>query len=250
MSCAKLARITTALVMALLSAPACQTDGGKPEAAGYAAARERMVAEQLASRDIGDRQVLDAMRAVPRHLFVPEEYRFASYRDHPLPIGEGQTISQPYIVALMTQLLHLDGSERILEIGTGSGYQAAVLAELVDSVHTVEIVEPLARRAGALLDSLGYDKVVVRVGDGYLGWPEEAPFDGIIVTCAPPEVPEPLLDQLADQGRLVIPVGENWQELVVIVRDGDRYRRSAVLPVRFVPMTGDGIGGRQDDSTK
>jgi len=205
----------------------------------YAAARETMVRNQIAARGVEDPRVLEAMRTVPRHELVPEAVRSEAYDDHPLPIGEGQTISQPYIVAYMTEQLRLDGDERVLEIGTGSGYQAAVLAELAREVYTIEIVEPLARRAARDLERLGYGEIHVRQGDGYRGWPEEAPFDAIIITAAPDHVPEPLVEQLAVGGRMILPVGDLFQELLLITRDEKGVRRRSLLPVRFVPMTGE-----------
>jgi protein-L-isoaspartate(D-aspartate) O-methyltransferase len=209
---------------------------GEPEAS----ARDRMVRETIEARDVRDSLVLAAMRAVPRHLFVPEAERDLSYGDHPLPIGAGQTISQPYIVAAMTELLDLRPGEKVLEIGTGSGYQAAVLAEITDKVYSIEIVESLAKSAAARLKELGYGQVQVRAGDGYRGWPEVAPFDAIIVTAAPDHVPQPLVDQLAQGGRLVIPVGDTFQELKVFHRDADgKVVERSVFPVRFVPMTGE-----------
>jgi protein-L-isoaspartate(D-aspartate) O-methyltransferase len=210
------------------------------------AARERMVQETIAARGVRDGLVLAAMRAVPRHLFVPAAQRPLAYGDHPLPIGAEQTISQPYIVAIMTELLELRPGEKVLEIGTGSGYQAAVLAEITEHVYSIEIVESLAKSAAARLTTLGYGRVQVRAGDGYQGWPAAAPFDAIVVTAAPDHVPQPLLDQLAPGGRLVIPVGELFQELKVFARDakGVLSERS-VLPVRFVPMTGEAERGRQ-----
>lgn len=198
-----------------------------------------MVADQLAARDVDDPAVLAAMRAVPRHAFVPAPQDVAAYADRPLPIGHRQTISQPYIVAIMTQLAELESGDRVLEIGTGSGYQAAVLAEIVDEVYTIEIVAPLAERARATLDALGYDNVRARTGDGYRGWPEAAPFDAILVTAAPPEIPAPLKEQLAVGARLVIPVGDDWQELRVVTRREDGFAEATVFPVRFVPMTGE-----------
>jgi len=201
--------------------------------------RGKMVEQQLIPRDIIDRDVLQAMRAVPRHLFVPETYRDQAYHDGPLPIAEGQTISQPYIVAIMTELLQIDSTSKVLEIGTGSGYQAAVLAEISDSVYSIEIITKLARRADSLLDSLGYIAVQVRAGDGYKGWPEAAPFDAIIVTAAAPRIPQPLVDQLKPGGRMVIPVGEFSQELMLITRDEDEVIKKNIIPVRFVPMTGE-----------
>jgi protein-L-isoaspartate(D-aspartate) O-methyltransferase len=207
----------------------------------FARERQRMVAEQLAcpSRDITNARVLRAMGKVPRHEFVPEPLRSQAYQDRPLPIGHGQTISQPYIVAFMTEQLEPKPTDRVLEIGTGSGYQAAVLAEMTAQVYTIEIIEDLAKRAAADLQRLGYTNVHVRAGDGYQGWPEAAPFDAIIVTCAPEKVPQPLIDQLKDGGRMIIPVGPAWdQELVLLRKHGDKLDRRAVLPVRFVPMTG------------
>jgi protein-L-isoaspartate(D-aspartate) O-methyltransferase len=201
--------------------------------------RHAMVERQLAGRDVTDTTVLDAMRTVPRHEFVPEPYRGRAYEDQPLPIGLNQTISQPYIVGIMTQLLDPQPGDTVLEIGTGSGYQAAVLAELVAHVYTIEIVEPLALRAESTLKAMEYTNVTVKAGDGYRGWPEHAPFDGIIVTAAPDHVPQPLIDQLADGGHLVIPVGETWQQLLVLTRRGEEVHREAVTPVRFVPMTGE-----------
>jgi protein-L-isoaspartate(D-aspartate) O-methyltransferase len=209
----------------------------------YAGLRERMVSEQLmASPDgrmpIQDGRVLEAMRRVPRHVFVPPSLRSLAYTDQPLPIGEDQTISQPYIVALMTQLARIEPGEKALEISTGSGYQAAVLAELTPQVYTIEILEPLATRARQTLDELGLTAVRARVGDGYLGWPEEAPFDAIIVTAAAPRVPQPLVDQLAMNGRLVLPLGELFQELIVLTRTPAGVQEERVIPVRFVPMVG------------
>jgi protein-L-isoaspartate(D-aspartate) O-methyltransferase len=201
--------------------------------------REQMVAQQIAARGVRDERTLAAMRKVPRHLYVPAEVAGQAYADHPLPIGHGQTISQPYIVGFMTEALDLDDDETVLEIGTGSGYQAAVLAEIVAQVYTIEIVTPLAEEAGARLKDLGYTNVEVRAGDGYQGWPEAAPFDAIIVTAAAPRIPEPLMEQLGEGGRLVLPVGDEWQELVVVTRRGDRFEKKRVLPVRFVPMTGE-----------
>jgi protein-L-isoaspartate(D-aspartate) O-methyltransferase len=202
------------------------------------AERERMVEHQLRARGVGDERVLAALRKVPRHRFVPEEMRAFAYEDGPLPIGLRQTISQPYVVAFMSAALELQGDERVLEVGSGSGYQAAILSELAREVFTIEILPALAERARATLEGLGYPNVHVRCGDGYLGWPEEAPFDAIMVTAAPDHVPEPLLEQLAVGGRMILPVGTDAQELVLIRRTAQGYEREAVLPVRFVPMTG------------
>jgi protein-L-isoaspartate(D-aspartate) O-methyltransferase len=206
----------------------------------FAHARQRMVAEQLTApgRDITNAQVLTAMGKVPRHEFVPEGLRSLAYQDRPLPIGHDQTISQPYIVAFMTEQLEPRPTDCVLEIGTGSGYQAAVLADLVAQVYTIEIIKDLAEGAASNLRRLGYTNVHVRAGDGYKGWPEAAPFDAIIVTCAPEKVPQPLVEQLKNGGRMIIPVGSTWnQELVLLRKHGDKLDRHAVLPVRFVPMT-------------
>ncbi|MBX6314596.1 MAG: protein-L-isoaspartate(D-aspartate) O-methyltransferase [Isosphaeraceae bacterium] len=203
--------------------------------------RQRMVAEQLRGRDITDRRLLEVMGRVPRHRFVPPDWQAWAYEDHPLPIGQGQTISQPYIVALMTQLAAPKPGAKALEIGTGSGYQAAVLAGLVRQVYSIEIHCDLAAEARRRLAALGYRNVEIRCGDGFRGWPEQAPFDIILVTAAPPEVPPPLLEQLAVGGRLVLPVGRGGiQQLLVIEKrpDGSLDRRM-VAPVRFVPMTGE-----------
>lgn len=204
----------------------------------YAAMRRRMVSTQIRKRGVEDARVLEAMAAVPRHEFVPEEQRPHAYDDRPLPIGHEQTISQPYIVALMTQMIELREGDRVLEIGTGSGYQAAVLAEITPHVYTIEIIPELAERAEETLRRLGYDEVNVKCGDGYLGWPDHAPFDAIIVTCAPDAVPEALKEQLAEGGRMVIPVGPQWtsQTLYVFTKERGKLDREATIPVRFVPM--------------
>ncbi len=209
-----------------------------PEDAAYATARACMVREQIAARGITDLRVLEIMSRVPRHEFVPAELRFRAYEDGPLPIGHGQTISQPYIVAFMTEALDPKPTDRVLEVGTGSGYQAAVLAGLVAEVWSIELVEPLARRAETDLQRLGFAHVKVRCGDGHLGWPEAAPFDAIIVTCAPENVPPALLAQLKAGGRIIIPVGSQMgnQELVLLRKTSAGLEKRAVLPVRFVPM--------------
>lgn len=218
--------------------PCHPTFPSEPEA--FQLARRRMVQFQLANRDITDPEVLKVMGRIPRHEFVPENVIHEAYDDHPLPIGHNQTISQPYIVALMTQLARPRSDSRALDIGTGSGYQAAVLAELCREVYSIEIVEPLAVSAAERLKRLGYTNVVVRAGDGYRGWPEKAPFDVIIVAAAPDHVPQPLVDQLAIGGRLIIPVGRGQQELLVIEKQPDgSIRQQSVAPVLFVPMTGE-----------
>lgn len=204
----------------------------------YTRLREHMVKQQIMARGVEEPRVLEAMRKVPRHLFVPEKYRAFSYRDHPLPIGQGQTISQPYIVAFMTEALDLKPDEKVLEIGTGSGYQAAILAELVKEVYTIEIVEKLGKRARQTLEMLGYKNIHVKIGDGYMGWPEKAAFDAVIVTCAPEQIPEALVQQLNDGGRMIIPVGKAGaiQELVRAVKKKGKLKTKEVMRVRFVPM--------------
>lgn len=207
----------------------------------YAEARDRMVERDLAGRDIDDPRVLSAFEAVPRHAFVSEDARDNAYDDRPLPIGQNQTISQPYIVALMTQLVRPQPDDRALDVGTGSGYQAAILAELVSHVYSIEIVPELGRESKSRLEKLGYENVTVRIGDGYQGWPEEAPFDVITLAASPPEVPQPLIDQLAPGGRMVLPVGIQFrQELILIEKDAEgQVSRRKIAPVAFVPMTGE-----------
>src|SRR5947208_8658420 len=210
------------------------------QVADFAAQRERMVKEQMVMRGLVTERVLSALRKVPREEFVPAEYRAESYTDKPLPIGYDQTISQPFIVALMTEELQPQPTDRVLEVGTGSGYQAAILAELVAEVYSIEIIEPLAKNAEATLQRLGYKNVHVKAGDGYKGWPEFAPFDAIIVTCAPDHVPQPLTAQLKEGGRMIIPVGPaGVQELYLLEKRNGQLQQSAVELVRFVPMTGD-----------
>ena len=198
--------------------------------------RARMVAEQIEARGVRDPRVLAALRRVPRELFVPDDQRAGAYEDRPMPIGYGQTISQPYIVGYMSEALAVEPSHRVLEIGTGCGYQTAVLAELAAEVYSIELLPVLAERARRTLDGLGYTNVHVRVGDGHAGWPEHAPFDRILAAAAPPEIPPALLDQLADGGILVIPVGVDNQELRVLQKHADRLELLSTLPVRFVPM--------------
>jgi protein-L-isoaspartate(D-aspartate) O-methyltransferase len=200
--------------------------------------RERALASQVVARGVRDERVLAALRRVPRHEFLPQHEQAGAYGDHPVEIGHGQTVSQPYIVAFMTEQLGLTGGENVLEIGTGAGYQTAVLAELAARVYSVEIVAALAETAKARLARLGYANVDVRHGDGYAGWPDAAPFAAVMVTAAAPHVPAPLLEQLADAGRLIAPVGDLYQELLLITKRGGRLSEERVLPVRFVPMTG------------
>jgi len=231
-------RVWQCLVAAALAATAC---GQKPSLpSDLAAERQRMVQQQLMPRGIKDKRVLAAMAKVPREEFVPADARAASYEDGPLPIGYDQTISQPYIVAFMTEQLRLSPTDRVLEVGTGSGYQAAILAELAGEVYTIEIVAPLAQSAEAALQRLGYKNVHVKLGDGYKGWPENAPFDAIIVTCAPDKVPQLLTDQLKENGRMIIPVGDRFaQQLYLLEKKNGQLKESVTLPVRFVPMSGE-----------
>ncbi len=231
-------RWARAFLLLLLAGASC-----KPAEIGardFTTEREQMVTRQILIRGVTDPRVLAAMRKVPRDAFVPESMRARSYTDQPLPIGYDQTISQPFIVALMTDKLQLKSTDRVLEIGTGSGYQAAILAELVAEVFTIEIVEPLGKGAEATLQRLGYKNVRVKVGDGYKGWPEHAPFDAVIVTCAPEQVPQPLIAQTKEGGRIIIPVGAAGdQNLYLLEKKDGRLKQRSVLPVRFVPMTGE-----------
>jgi protein-L-isoaspartate(D-aspartate) O-methyltransferase len=228
-----------ALAIAILgSASECAASPPPAGSDTLAAQREAMVTAQIEGRGVRDPAVLAAMRRVPRHRFVPPALRRLAYEDHPLPIGLDQTISQPYIVALMTELCRPRPGMKVLEVGTGSGYQAAVLAEIVDTVHTIEILPELGRSADATLRQLGYRNVEVHIGDGFEGWPAAAPYDAIVVTAAPSSIPPPLLDQLAVGGRLVIPVGSMDQELLVVTKTEQGVARESVIPVRFVPMTG------------
>jgi protein-L-isoaspartate(D-aspartate) O-methyltransferase len=236
--------ITLAFLMLPTLFMQCSDGAGVPQSnpkGNFKVMREKMVETQIKARGVKDPRVLSALRKVERHRFVPEEYRSSAYTDQPLPIGEGQTISQPYIVALMTELLELKGDEKVLEIGTGSGYQAAVLSELAKEVYTVEIVESLASKAKDRLLELGYQNVRVKSGDGYLGWPEAAPFDAIVVTAAPDHIPKPLIDQLKEGGRMVVPVGRYAQELKKIVKRSGKIETTDIVPVLFVPMTGEGV---------
>ena len=232
---------------AALASAACAGETSMIESAQdrLQAERSRMVDQQLRARDIRSERVLEAMRRVPRHRFVPESEQQAAYADAPLPIGHGQTISQPYIVAFMTEALDVDPTHRVLEIGTGSGYQAAVLGELAGEVFTMEIVEPLGERARQTLEALGYANVHVRLGNGYAGWPEKAPFDRIMVTAAPAEVPPALVEQLKVGGIMAIPVGTYDQELRILRRTPSGLELVRTLPVRFVPMTGGGEGSKE-----
>jgi len=205
----------------------------------WAAPRHDMVELQIRERGVHQPEVLRAMEAVPRHLFIPEEHRDQAYSDAPQPIGWGQTISQPYIVALMTELLELRPGDKVLEIGTGSGYHAAVLSRVAGEVYSIEILDPLGKQAKSTLRQLGYDNVHVKVGDGYQGWPDEQPFDAIILTAAPPKIPQPLVDQLKVGGRMVVPVGSFVQDLMLLTKTSRGIERRTVAPVRFVPMTGE-----------
>src|SRR6056297_504932 len=203
----------------------------------YEKVRQRMVRDQVVARGIKDQKVIQAMLNVPRHLFVPANYERMAYEDRPLPIGAGQTISQPYIVALMTETLELNQNMKVLEIGTGSGYQSAILAEIVNEVYTIEIIESLGQKAEELLAHLDYDNIQVKLGDGYKGWAEKAPFDAIIVTCAPTDIPQPLKEQLKEGGRMIIPIGGSIvQELALLEKKAGELKKKVVAPVRFVPM--------------
>lgn len=203
----------------------------------FAKKREAMVTFQIKERGVTDETVLRAMRKVERHQFVPKAYQNKAYEDYPLPIGCGQTISQPYIVALMTASLNLKGHEKVLEIGTGSGYQAAILAEICDSVFTIEIFEELGNNAEITLKRLGYKNISVKIGDGYQGWKAHAPYDAIIVTCAPTHIPPELIQQLAEKGKMIIPLGESYvQELVLLIKEKGSVNKKSIIPVRFVPM--------------
>jgi protein-L-isoaspartate(D-aspartate) O-methyltransferase len=229
-------KVAQNLVLAAIVAAGCGQKAAP--VSNFAAQRQLMVQQQLMTRGINDERVLAAMAKVPREEFVAPESRVASYEDGPLPIGYGQTISQPYVVAFMTEQLRPKPSDRVLEVGTGSGYQAAILAELVSKVYSIEIVEPLAKHAEVTLQRLGYKNVHLKIGDGYKGWPEAGPFDAIIVTCAPDKVPQQLVDQLKDDGRMVIPVGDRFaQQLYLLEKKNGQLKQSATLPVRFVPMT-------------
>ena len=215
----------------------------RPDKQTLARLREQMVREQLEARDIRNARVLAAMRKIERHKFVPQGIIDSAYDDSALPIGLGQTISQPYIVAYMTEALALRGDERVLEVGTGSGYQAAVLAEIAKEVYTIEIVPELAEQARSLLDSLAYKNIHIKAGDSYMGWLEYAPFDAITVTAAPDHVPQPLIDQLKPGGRMIIPVGHGEQDLLLIEKNESGITRRSTIPVRFVPMTGKALQG-------
>ncbi|MEW6264129.1 MAG: protein-L-isoaspartate(D-aspartate) O-methyltransferase [Thermodesulfobacteriota bacterium] len=234
---ARRACLGVALVFLVLAVSAASA--GEPPS--LTLARENMVVRQIESRGVKDKAVLAALRKIPRHQFVGQGYQDSAYDDRPLPIGYGQTISQPYIVAFMTEILKLTGRERVLEIGTGSGYQAAVLAETAREVYSMEIIRELCEQAGERLTRLGYGRVNLKTGDGYYGWPDKAPFDGIIVTCAADHIPPPLIKQLKPGGRMVIPVGPAWQvqNLILAELEADgSLKRQSLMAVRFVPLTG------------
>lgn len=216
------------------------------EGEDFEAQRRQMVETQITRRGIRDGRVINAMLKIDRHLFVPEKIQAQAYTDRPLPIAAGQTISQPYIVALMTETLQLNSTDRVLEIGTGSGYQAAVLAEIVQEVYSIEIVQSLAEQSKALLDRLGYKNITVKHGNGYLGWSEHAPFDAIIVTAAPEKIPEALIEQLKVGGRMVLPVGLANQELILVTKTNDGITQKFITPVRFVPMVQEPEPSSQD----
>lgn len=232
-----LARMSAIFVLLLMTIGAGDSMAGCASG-DYETQRHQMVAQQIMGRGIHDAAVLSAMRAVPRHCFVPAKLQAQAYRDGPLPIGHDQTISQPYIVAKMSELLELKAGQRVLEVGTGSGYQAAILAQMGVSVYSIEILEPLGLQARKVLKTLAYPRIETRIGDGYKGWPQHAPFDGIIVTCAPSHIPEPLQVQLAEGGRMVIPVGESGgpQRLYLLRKVNGRIKQEKIFKVRFVPM--------------
>jgi protein-L-isoaspartate(D-aspartate) O-methyltransferase len=238
----------TVVLLALLTAaitPACPSPAQQgPDS--FAAARRKMIEHDLKGRDITDAAVLQAMRDVPRHRFVPSSLQDVAYADCPLPIGHGQTISQPYVVAFMTQILEVRPEDKVLEIGTGCGYQAAVLARLAKQVYTIEIVKPLADEAQKLLAELGYTNIFIKAGDGFEGWPEHAPFDKIILTCAVQEIPPALIEQLMEGGRIIAPIGATAtvQQLIIATKQAGGLKRREVLPVRFVPMTGKALENR------
>ncbi|MFY9610741.1 MAG: protein-L-isoaspartate(D-aspartate) O-methyltransferase [Blastocatellia bacterium] len=228
----------------VLSLPACSAQkpqgpnspGDESDAEEFKEQRLRMVEQQIKARGIRNEAVLRAMSTVPRHRFVPARHASLAYEDHPLPIGHGQTISQPLIVAYMTEAAEISANEKVLEIGTGSGYQAAILGELAKEVYTIEIIPELAASASRILSELGYKNIHVKAGDGYLGWPEHAPFDGIVVTAAPDQVPQALVDQLALDGKMVIPVGTTNQQMVIVTKTRNGVVEQKTIPVRFVPM--------------
>lgn len=228
------------LLFFLYSIPFPLSAAEQDEEAAFAPARREMVEKQLRARGIKNPKILEVMGQVRRHLFIPEKHRGAAYRDQPVPVGEGQTISQPYVVALMSELLELKGSEKVLEVGTGSGYQAAVLSHLASEVYTIEIVPNLAKKAAETLERLGYANVWVKLGDGFFGWPEKGPFDAILVTASAENVPEPLWQQLREEGRLVIPLGgeRQGQRLVRIRKKAGKQQLENITGVLFVPMTG------------
>ncbi len=225
-------KIFVFVLLCAVAGPSCASSGEE----SFTLNRQKMVKEQIEGRGITDQRVLEVMRKVPRHLFVPAPLQNLAYDDSPLPIGQGQTISQPYIVAYMTEAVKISPRDRVLEIGTGSGYQAAVLGELAKEVYTIEIVKPLAESARLLLEKSGYKNIKIRWGDGYQGWKEQAPFDAIIVTAAPAEVPEELVKQLRIGGRIVVPIGGFFQELYLITKTKKGIKKETLLPVRFVPM--------------
>lgn len=239
-----MARLLQIGLILLLGLTACQEQRNgaasfsKGEHAVFDQQRQTMIEKQISARGIQDKSVLRAMAEVPRHLFVPQAMMPYAYDDRPVPIGQDQTISQPYIVALMTEELQLKGHERVLEIGTGSGYQAAVLSRIVNHVYTIEIIAPLAKNAETLFKKLGYDNITTRHGDGFMGWVEQAPFDAIIITAAPPHIAQLWIDQLKEGGRMILPVGDLYQELVLVEKRGGQVERKRLIPVRFVPMTG------------
>ena len=239
------------ITLSLFLLISCSQETSKTtKAIDFTIMRNEMVKRQIIARGVKDSLVINAMNTVPRHLFVPEGDEHSAYRDEARSIGLGQTISQPYIVAFMTEELQVKPGDRVLEIGTGSGYQAAILSQIVDTVYSIEIIEELAESATKLINELQYNNIVVKQGDGYLGWPEKAPFDAIIVTAAPQTIPPPLLEQLKIGGRMILPVGKYVQELVVVSKNESGHTMDSVLPVRFVPMTGKVQEEENDDDNQ
>ena len=237
--CSAVPTLVASITILLASCGQPQAQDGGDE---YRDMRKHMVQTQIIAREVSDKRVIDAMEDVPRHRFVPHEYEAQSYEDYPVPIGMDQTISQPYIVAFMCEQLKLKPDDKVLEIGTGSGYQAAVLSKLAKDVYSIEILDGMGRRAADALHRLGIVNVHARIGDGYAGWPDQAPFDAIVVTAAPDHIPQALIDQLAPGGRLIVPVGRDLQSLVRVCKDSTgKISREELLPVRFVPMTGDAL---------
>jgi protein-L-isoaspartate(D-aspartate) O-methyltransferase len=232
-------RLVIYIIIILTLISSASTNENSSNEDSFTSNRNKMVEIQIKARGITDANLIEAMLKVKRHLFVPDRYKHQAYFDHSLPISNNQTISQPFIVAIMTELAHIGSTEKVLEVGTGSGYQAAILAELADSVFSVEIICELAEQSEKLLNELGYKNIFIKCDDGFIGWEKHAPYDAIIVTCAPPDIPHNLIEQLAEGGRMVIPVGTYLQELMLITKNEGEIVKEEIIPVRFVPMTGE-----------